>query len=99
MSLLIIGIAAFVLLLLSVCLFSKVDQERGRGKISLDELKDLPLSNPPVLVSQMKNGKVQKTLCYFPPHETAPETSVVEVDVRDQLFARLQPDNTITITA
>ena len=101
MSLLIIGIVTAVLLPLSVYLFSKVDQERGCGTISIDDLNDLSLEAPPVIVSQMKNGKIQKTLCYFSPndYESVPEGAVIEVDARDRLLARLRPDNTITISA
>ncbi len=94
---LIIITATFVLLLVSVYLFSKVEQEKGRGRISLDDLQNLSLSAPPVIVSQMKNGEVQQTLCYFSPQDVVPETSVVEVDVRDRMFARLRPDQDICI--
>ena len=101
MSLLVIGIVTLVLLPLSVYLFSKVDQNQGRSTISIDDLNDLPLDTPPVIVSQMKNGKVQQTLCYFSPHdyEVVPETAVVEVDARDRFLSKLRLDNTITISA
>ena len=99
MSLVIIGIVTIILLPLSVYLFSKVEQERKRNTISIDELKDLPLDTPPVLVSQMKNGEVQQTLCYFSPYDVMPETEVVEVDVRDRFLSKLSLDNTITITS
>lgn len=100
MSLFIIGMVTLILLPLSVYLFNKVEQERGRSTISIEDLKDLPLDAPPVIVRQMKNGKVQQTLCYFSPYDdTVPETSVVEVDVRDRFLAKLQLDNTITISA
>ncbi len=100
MSLIIIVLVTLVLLPLSVYLFSKVEQERGHSTISVEDLKGLPLEAPPVIVSQMKNGKVQQTLCYFSPYEDAvPKTSVVEVDVRDRFLAKLQLDNTITISA
>ena len=101
MSLLIIGIAAIILLPLSVYLFGKVDQERGRSTISIDDLNELPLDAPPVIVSQMKNGKVQQTLCYFSSYdyEMVPEAAVVEVDARDRFLTKLHPDNTITISA
>ena len=101
MSLLLIGIVTVVLLPLSVYLFNKVEQERGRSTISLDDLNEMSLDTPPVIVSQMKNGKVQQTLCYFSPHdyEVVPETAVVEVDARDRFLSKLQLDNTITISA
>ena len=100
MSLFIIVLVTFVLLPLSVYLFSKVEQERGRSTISMEDLKDLSLNAPPVIVSQMKNGEVQQTLCYFSPYDDAePQTSVVEVDVRDRFLSKLQLDNTITISA
>ena len=101
MSLLIIGIVTAILLPLSVYLFSKVDQNRGHSTISLDDLNNLSLDAPPVIVSQMKNGKVQQTLCYFSPYdyEVVPDTAVVEVDARDRFLSKLHPDNTITISA
>ena len=101
MSLLIIGIATVILLPLSVYLFSKVDQDRGHSTISLDDLNGLSLDTPPVIVSQMKDGKVQKTFCYFSPYdyEVVPEAAVVEVDARDRFLTKLRPDNTITIPA
>ena len=101
MSLLIIGIATIILLPLSVYLFSKVDQDRSRSTISMDDLNELSLDAPPVIVSQMKNGKVQQTLCYFSPYdyEVVPETAVVELDARDHFLTKLRLDNTITISA
>ena len=98
MLLAIIGIAV-LLLPLSVYLFKKVEEEDVCNFISLDELDDLPLDNPPVIVKQMKGGEVQQTLCYFLPYEVAPEAVVAEVDTRDRLFSKLRPDNTITITS
>ena len=101
MSLLAIALITIILLPLSVYLFSKVDQDRGRSTISMDDLSELSLGAPPVIVTQMKNGKVQQTLCYFSPHdyEVVPETAVVEVDARDRFLSKLRPDNTITISA
>ena len=96
----IISVAALLLLPISVYLFSKVEEENGRRIISIDALDDLPLDNPPVIVSQMKGGEVQQTLCYFLPQGVATEAATVEEgDVRDRLLAKLQLDNTITITA
>ena len=99
MLLLTIGVTTAVLLFLSVYLFGKAEQESDRGKVTIDELDKLPLEVPPVIVSQMKNGKVQRTLCYFSSYEEVAEPAVVEVDVRDQLLARLRPDSTIQIPA
>ena len=101
MSLLFIGIVTAVLLPLSVYLFSKVDQDRGCSTISIDDLNDLSLDVPPVIVSQMKNGKIQKTMCYFSSDdfEAVPEAAVVELDARDRFLSKLRPDNTITISA
>jgi hypothetical protein len=97
MLLAIIGIAA-LLLPLSVYLFKKVEEEDNRSLISIDELNEFPSDNPPVIVKQMRGGKVQQTLCYFLPGEVVPEAVVKEVDVRDRFFSKLRPDNTITIT-
>lgn len=97
MSLAIIGIAIVILLMLSVYLLSKVEQERGRHKLSIEDIQNLSLDTPPVIVSQMKNGEVQQTLCYFSPYDVVPDTTVVEVDVRERLFSRLRPDGTIAI--
>ncbi|MGB3778214.1 MAG: hypothetical protein WA960_07630 [Tunicatimonas sp.] len=97
MLLAIIGIAA-LLLTLSVYLFKKVEEEDSRSLISMEELDEIPSDNPPVIVKQMKGGKVQQTLCYFLPGEVTPKAVVAEVDVRDRLFSKLRPDNTITIT-
>ncbi len=97
MLLAIIGIAA-LLLTLSVYLFKKVEEEDSRSLISMDELDEIPSDSPPVIVKQMKGGKVQQTLCYFLPGEVTPEAVVAEVDARDRLFLKLRPDNTITIT-
>lgn len=97
MLLAIIGIAA-LLLPLSVYLFKKVEEESSRNLVSISELDDFPSDNQPVIVKQMKGGKVQQTLCYFLPYEVASEAIVAEVDVRDRFLSKLRPDNTITIT-
>lgn len=92
-----IGVA-LLLLPLSVYLFKKVEEESSRNLITIDELDKLPSDSPPLIVKQMRGGKVQQTLCYFLPCEMDSEAIVAEVDVRDRLFAKLRPDTTITIT-
>lgn len=97
MLLLIVGIATTALLLASVYLFKKVEQEREPGQISIEDLNGLSFSNPPVIVSQVKGGEVQQTLCYLSSYDTVLGAAVVEVDVRDRLLSRLHPDRTITV--
>ncbi len=98
MLLVIIGIAA-LLLPLSVYLFKKVEEEDSPSLISINALNELPSDNPPLIVKQLKGGKVEQTLCYFLPCEVAPRAIVAEVDVRDRLFSKLRLDTTITITS
>ena len=98
MLLAIIGIAV-LLLPLSVYLFKKVEEEDRSGLISIDELDEFPSENPPVIVKQMKGGKVEQTLCYFLPDEVAAEGITTEMDARDRLFSKLRPDSTFTIVS
>ena len=98
MLLLIISAATVALLLASVYLFKKAEQEQIPNQISIDDLDRLSLDAPPVIVSQMKGGKVQQTLCYLSACDSPSGAAIVEIDVRDRLLSRLRPDRTITIT-
>ncbi|MGB3850906.1 MAG: hypothetical protein WA958_13125 [Tunicatimonas sp.] len=95
--LLTIIIAAALLLPLSVYLFKKVEEESDHTLIPADELEAFSADDPPIIVKQMRGGKVEQTLCYFLSPEVSPKNAVAKVDQRDPLFAKLQLDETIVI--
>lgn len=50
-----------------------------KHKITLKELQRLHYSHPPILVTTIKNGRMQETLCYFSTKEHADEPQVMEI--------------------
>lgn len=50
-----------------------------KHKITLKELKRMHYSHPPILVTTIKNGRMQETLCYFATKEHADEPQVMEI--------------------
>lgn len=71
-----------IVLALALLLFSFINSESSRiikGKITLKELQNLHSSHPPVLVTTIKNGRMQKTLCYLASDERNEEPKVVEI--------------------
>jgi hypothetical protein len=90
-------VVAALLLPLSVYLFKKVEEESDHALISAEELEAFSADDPPIIVKQMRGGKVEQTLCYFLSPEVSPQDAVAQVDQRDPLFAKLQLDETIVI--
>ena len=91
MSIALISLLVFTVLLLAIYFLSKTGFEKKEGKMFLYELKELPSESSPIIVSQIKDGEILKTLCYLASSPAVPEDMVVEVDVRDALSAKLNP--------
>lgn len=50
-----------------------------KHKITLKELQSLHCSHPPILVTTIKDGRMQETLCYFTAEEHADKPQVMEI--------------------
>lgn len=67
------------LVLLLVSFLSSESSRIMKGKITLKELQDLHSGHPPVLVTTIKNGRMEETKCYLASGESQDEPKVVEI--------------------
>lgn len=79
MSLTLPILIVLVLILLLVSFLSSEPSRIVKGKITLKELQDLPSSHPPVLVTTIKNGRMEETKCYLASDEAQDEPKIMEI--------------------
>lgn len=72
-------IIIFSLIALSIFFFVKDTPTVVKHKVTLKELQKMQCEQPPILVTTIKNGRMEETLCYLSPKESNEEPQIMEI--------------------
>ncbi len=67
------------LTILSIFFFVKGTPTVIKHRVTLKELQKMQCEQPPILVTTIKNGRMEETLCYLSPKESNKEPQIMEI--------------------